>query len=180
MAEKKREMATLGARLLEEHQTEGNETATAARMRHTGEHATLKTVAQSIEQALLQIVQWLAWWDGEGETPADVKSTVELHKEFFQIRATPDEVRALLEAWNDGAISFQTLFEGLQKGGWTREGATADEEKALVDGEKDERMKRAQEMMNATARTRMEAAVPPGDDPDDEPPPKPAVQRKAA
>jgi len=51
MDEKKKQMATLGARLLED-QPAVNETAQAVRMRHTGESASLKSVASALELGL--------------------------------------------------------------------------------------------------------------------------------
>lgn len=131
---KRKLMATLGARLLEE-QAGAAETATAVGMRHSGEHATLRTVAQAIEQGLTMALQWHVWWMGTEATPEDTKATYELNKEFFAVKASPDEVRAALLAWQAGGISFETFYERLQKGGWSREGVTAEEELRAIEAE---------------------------------------------
>jgi hypothetical protein len=134
MDEKKRQMASLGAQLLEE-QSGTNETATAVRMRHSGQHATLKTVAQSVEQGLTQLVRWMAFWlfADLAERPDAVKASVELNKEFFSVRATPEEVKAALLLLQSDAISYDTFYERLQVGGWTREGVTAAQERTEIE-----------------------------------------------
>jgi hypothetical protein len=134
MKEKERQMATLGARLLEE-QAGAAETATAVGMRHSGQHATLRTIAEAVELALTKVLRWLDWWSVGAATPEESKAVCELNKEFFSVRATPDEVRAAMLLWQGGAITFETLYERLQKGGWTREGITAEEEKAEIEQE---------------------------------------------
>ena len=120
-------MATLGARLLEE---DGGppETATAVRMKHAGENATIRTIAASIETGLTQIFQWHAWWAGTEEDPESVEAGVELNKDFFSQRATPDDVKAAMLLWQSGGISFETFYHNLEQGEWTRPGVDAEEE----------------------------------------------------
>lgn len=132
--QKRRMMATLGARLLEE-QPGSAETAAAVGMRHSGEHATLRTVAQAVEQGLTIAMRWHAWWMGVEATPADVDAGLELNKEFFAVKASPDEVRAALFAWQGGGMAFKTFYERLQKGGWARDGVSAEDELKEIDAE---------------------------------------------
>lgn len=130
--EKRHMMATLGARLLEE-QPAGHETATAVEMRHAGEHASLRTVAQSVETGLTTILRWHAWWMGIEATPEDVDAAFELNKEFFSIQATADDVKAALLAYQADAISFLTFYDRLQKGGWAREDVSAEDERKEIE-----------------------------------------------
>lgn len=121
MDEKKKQMATLGARLLED-QPQVNETASAVRIRHTGETASLKSVAQALEMGLSQALQIAVWWQTTDATPKDAKTNVELNKEYLDVRATPQEVQIALTALQAGEISFETWYELLKNGGWAREG----------------------------------------------------------
>jgi hypothetical protein len=134
MASKERMMATLGARLLEDPTANSAETATAVRMRSSGETASLGTISFAGGAGLARAVRWMMWWaEGMGELSTD--ALVKLTSEFFQINASPEEVKAAVLSWQAGAISFETLYERLQKGGWTRDGVTAEEEKAQIEKE---------------------------------------------
>lgn len=131
---KKEQMATLGARLLE-GPTAQAETATAVGMRHSGEHATLRTIAETQEQGLKLALQIHAWWVGTEAKPQDVDVTVELNKQFFTMLASPDEIKTAFLLWQGGAITFETLYDRLQKGQWAREGVSAKDEKAGIEQE---------------------------------------------
>jgi len=135
MDEKKKQMASLGARLIEDAPTT-SETASAVRMRHSGEHATLRTVAGAIELGLTLVLQVVAWWAGSAEKPADTEVGVELNKEYLNVRATPQEVQVALTALQAGEISYETWWHLLATGGWGREGIdAAAERKAILEGQ---------------------------------------------
>jgi hypothetical protein len=127
MEEKKKQMATLGARLLEDAPTVG-ETASAVKLRHSGETASLKTIAQSLEEGLVQMLQICLWWQTTEAKPADVEAEVELNKEYLNVRATPQEIQVALTALQAGEMSFETWWNLLTTGGWAREGVDADQE----------------------------------------------------
>jgi len=129
-------MATLGARLLEESGGPA-ETATAVRMKHAGENASIRTIAASIETGLTQVFQWHAWWVGTDEHPADVEAGIELNRDFFSSRATPDDVKANMLLWQSGGISFETFYHNLSEGEWTRPGVDAEQEhqELIAEGE---------------------------------------------
>lgn len=132
MTAKEKLMATLGASLLEEPAARTAETATAIRMRHSGQAAALKTVAGAASAALTRVLRWhVWWWAGAGELPLGVQ--VRLSDEFFQMRATPEEVRAAIEAVQSGQLSFESLYALLEQGGWTRPGVTAADERHAID-----------------------------------------------
>lgn len=135
MDEKKKQMATLGARLLEDSPTT-HETVASVRMRHTGETASLKSVAQALEMGLTQVLQIAVWWQTTDATPEDADVNVELNKDYLDVRATPQEIQVALTALQAGEISFQTWYNVLQQGGWTREGVDADAEQKAIAQEK--------------------------------------------
>lgn len=120
-------MATLGARLLEEapHYAE---TALSVSMRHSSDYATLRTIAQVVEQQLSFAMQIHCWWLDSEELVANVKAKVELNKVFFDQSVSADELRALLMALQARTISFKTFYARLSNTGWTREGVDSDEE----------------------------------------------------
>lgn len=139
MDEKKKQMATLGARLLEDTPA-GAETATSVRMRHSGDHASLRTVAGSMEQGFTAVLQMLFWWAGTEATPKDPGVEVEINKEFLNTKAQPQEIQTMLTALQAGEISYETWYEFLRAGGWTRDGVSVEDEKKAIAERKKERM----------------------------------------
>ena len=128
-------MASLGAKLLEEKPTLAAETATAVLARHAGEHATLRTMAQAMEQGLRSALQTMAWWDGLESRPLDVPVKVELNKDFLQVKAQPQEIQTALQMLQAGEISYKTFWHILTEGGWARYGVTDVEEKDEISRE---------------------------------------------
>lgn len=122
-----RMMATLGARLLEEapHYAE---TALSVSMRHSSDYATLRTIAQIVEQQLTFAMQIHCWWLSNEGLVAKVPAKVELNKVFFDQAVSADELRALLLALQAKTISFKTFYARLANTGWTREGVDSEEE----------------------------------------------------
>jgi hypothetical protein len=94
--DKRKMMAVLGARLLEE-QAAVEETATAVIMRHSAEGATLRTMVNVLEKMLTRLVHWHVWWMSTEAKPEDVNATAELNKEFFMMRLNPQELQAQLQ-----------------------------------------------------------------------------------
>jgi hypothetical protein len=134
MDEKKQQMATLGARVLE-MQPQHAETATAITIRHAGEYASLRTMAQAGEQGLTMALQIAVWWYSTEENPSDVPVSVLLNKDFVNVKAKPEEIKTALLAMQSGDLSYETFWHILTEGGWTREGITADEERQQIEFE---------------------------------------------
>jgi hypothetical protein len=132
--DKRRQMAVLGARLLEDAPPTA-ETATAFLGRHGGENASLRSIAQAVERDLTDAAKIVVWWEGGAAIPSGADAHVEINKDVFQMRLTPDELRALLQQWQAGGISYETYYERLQSGGWGRDGVTAEDERNAIDNE---------------------------------------------
>jgi len=126
MTDKEKQMASLGARLLEE--PVARDTATAVIIRHSGENASLRSIAGSIEQAFTQALQMMVWWDSTVEEPVDSETSVELNKAYMDMKASAQDIQAALAALQADEISFETWYDILVKGGWAREGVSAEEE----------------------------------------------------
>lgn len=128
MEEKKAQMASLGARLMEATSSRYQETATAIQMRHAGDFATLRSLAISIGQGLTMTLQMLAWWMDTIDKPEQEDASIELNKDFLSIKMTSLEVLAALQSVQAGKISFETFWHIMLTGGWAREGITAEDE----------------------------------------------------
>lgn len=131
--EKRHAMATLGARLLEE-QPDVGETATAVRMRHAGDEASLRTIAATMGEGLTRALRYHAWWLGANEDGVEVRPNMD----YVNARLAPDELRAYMELLNNGRISYQTFYALLQAGEITRPEVTAEEELEQIELEAEE------------------------------------------
>lgn len=135
--QKREMMATVGARLLESGWHAGApETAFAVGMRHAGEHATLRTVVQSVEQALKVALRWFCWWTSTVATPTDIEVSVELNKDFFAQQMSATDAVAWTTMVQNGSISMKTAYHNLERGGVTRPGVTVEEEMKDIVAEK--------------------------------------------
>ena len=130
--DKRKMMATLGARLLDE--PGGEETATAVIGRHAGEHATLRTIAQVLEQALTRVMKIHAWW-AAGSTkakPEDEDAAFELNKDFFAVKMSSQDLQALVAALQADSISYETFWFNLVRGGVGRPVSAEEELEAIA------------------------------------------------
>lgn len=119
--QKRKMMATLGARLLEDAPNQP-ETAKSVGYRHSGETASLRTTAQSIDLGLTIALKWHTWWEGVGATLDDVEASVVLNKDFFDVKASPEEIKTMLLLLQSDTISYETFYAQLQSGEWARPG----------------------------------------------------------
>jgi hypothetical protein len=103
-------MASLGARMLtpERRAVEAAETAAIHRQ---GETSVLASIAGAVSDGLTQVIERLAAWAGI-EQPA----TYTLNHDFNPAEMGPQELLALVQAWQAGAIAFTDLFQNLQRG----------------------------------------------------------------
>jgi hypothetical protein len=131
MEEKMKMCASLGARLLED-QPRAAETATAVSMRHSGEHAVLRTLAQVVEQGLTLALQWFTWWLSTEAMPAATGASIELNKDFFAMKLSATELQALVQGWQADCLSYESLFYNLSRGGIMRPGVSVDDERAAI------------------------------------------------
>lgn len=127
LEKKEAQMAIMGARMLEPHKR-GVETAETETIHRKGEESMLSSVSQCISLGVTQALKWFTEWAG-----ADPASVVfELNRDFYPIVMTPQELTALVAAWQQGAISDQTLFDNLQKGEIISQDRTLEEEQAAI------------------------------------------------
>ena len=133
LLDKEKNMAVIGARLLEE-QPKAAETAEAVRLRQAGEHSVLAVMTGAASTGLTLALQWFAFWLGTSPE-AMKKVSFELSKDFFAARLSAQDAQALIQAWQAEAISYETLYWNLQNGEWARPGIDWEEEKEQIDEE---------------------------------------------
>jgi hypothetical protein len=135
LEQKERQMAVLGARLLEGKPL-ADETAESVRLRHAGDVATLSTIACSLDEGLTLAFRWHAWWGGDDDAWAhDDAVVVAVNKDFFGTPMESTMAQTALTMWQAGGFSWKTFFWLLQRGEWMRPGVTEEEERALIDAE---------------------------------------------
>ena len=111
MEDKEKQMAVLGAKLLETPKA-GIESADAIRLRSSGESAALSNISYSTERGMEQCLKWMAMW--EGANPEDVEVT--MNRDFMDTKLDPNTLSALVKAWKDGALTDSDLLDNLKKG----------------------------------------------------------------
>lgn len=125
-------MAALGARLLEGSPLVP-ETATSVITRMQGAESPMQSLVFTVSQGLTQCLQMHAWWAGTTEDPADTAIHMHLNKDLVANSMDPAMLKALMEAYLNGTMTFETWFHNLQKGEITRPQVTAEEEKDLIE-----------------------------------------------
>jgi hypothetical protein len=130
LEDKKREMAVLGARLLET-QVQGRVEAEATlTRRQVGEESTISTIAITISQGMTKVLQWFAAWQGVQEVVS-----FELNRDFLPLKMDAPMLTALMAAWQAGGISKETLFDNLKQGQLIADEKTFEEEEAQIDNQ---------------------------------------------
>lgn len=130
METKKEEMASLGARMIHEGKNR-NEASDTARMRGKSELALLTNVVNMVEAGLYRILRMAAEWVGASVDDVDVH----LNRDWVETRMDPNELNALVKAWQSGAMSHQTLYENMQRGEIAPIDRSFEEEKDLIEEE---------------------------------------------
>jgi hypothetical protein len=105
------QMAILGARMLEA-QKKAQEAAETAALHRIGEDATLASAAQAMSDGLTICLKTYIAWAGAPDDNASYK----LNDDFLPLKMTPQELVAIVGAWQTGAISKQTMFANLKQG----------------------------------------------------------------
>ena len=83
----------------------------AAAIHQAGENSVLASIAQSISIGLTHCLEWVSNWVGATGT-----ISVSLNRVYLPNSLTYQDVQALVQSWQAGAISHETLFDNLVKG----------------------------------------------------------------
>lgn len=130
LEEKEQMMAALGARMLanEKRQVEAAETAAIHR---AGESSVLASLANAASALITQALKWQAAF----ARAESAEVAVTLNTDYMPAGMTAQDMTALVQAWQSGAISKDTLLDNLQRGEILPQGRTIEEEKALIDAD---------------------------------------------
>lgn len=109
MEMKERQMVALGARLVEQKTVQ--RTATEASIETASEKSVLASVAQNVGNAIKWGLEWCSWLISGQETGIEY----ELNSKYDLTKATPDEVRLAVEAWQKSALAFEEMRNVLRK-----------------------------------------------------------------
>lgn len=83
-----------------------------------------KTTAAGLERALKNLAVWM------GANPEEVKVTPKL--DFFDHTLSAQEITAIVKGWMDGAYSWRSAFDRLQKGGIIPADRAPDDEEKMI------------------------------------------------
>jgi hypothetical protein len=134
MDDKEKQMALMGARVLEQKASTGESTETV-RMRSASETNSLATIADAATRSCSLVMAWAAYWAGNYAKLSDLTAEiayVQVSKEFVASTASPTQISAWLNAYNAGAMSFETFFWNMQRGEQYQEGWTMEEEQGKI------------------------------------------------
>lgn len=126
---KEKQMAVLGARLLEQ-QKASVEASDTIKQRVNGEASVLAGIANMISQQFQAMLNFMA--QAEGITQP---ITFKLSTDYQPTRLSPQELAELVKAWQAGAISFETLFSNLQRGEIISAEYGVDDERERIENE---------------------------------------------
>lgn len=135
MAHKERQMVALGAKLVEDKQTQ--RTLGEAQMESAAEESVIVTIAHNVSSAFEQALKWCAQFAGAAGTVG-----FELNTDFQNNNMTSQERAELINEWKSNAISFTEMRHNLRRTGVT----TQDDEEAKA--EIDEEMQASMDFQN--------------------------------
>jgi hypothetical protein len=126
LANKEGQMAILGARMLEV-QVRGVESANTAAIHRGGEQSMLASVAQAVSIGITKVLKVFSLFVG---ATGEVKYA--LNKDFFPVPMDALTLTALIAGWQNGAYSYKTMFENLQRGEVIDLESTVESEQAAI------------------------------------------------
>lgn len=122
--------AQSGARLLDQRERSG-ESGEARRLRFGAETASLKTIANTSAAGIEKALKYAARFIGANEDEVIVTPPPKLMEPIMSAQ----EAKTLVEGWQSGGYSYQTLYENLQRGQIASQERTFEDELSLMDGE---------------------------------------------
>ncbi len=130
-------LAVLGSRLLES-QKRVSESAEAIAIRQAGESSIIAGLAASVTASLNDVLRWVYWWHSTEATPGDVTAqhlSYQLNSDFEVTMMSAAEIAALVSAWQNGAISRDTLLHNFRTGEILPPARTNEQEMELIRSE---------------------------------------------
>ncbi len=157
--------AEAGSRMFAIGDKKSAESGEALRIRARAGSATLVSVAQTSAAALEAALRYCAQL--VGQKPDDI--IVKPNLNFLDNDMAPDDATKLMALWTGKVISYETLYENLQRGGIASDERTAEEEQELIAEEEAALMKDNMDMHEAGIDPATGLPYPPGQDPNQQP-----------
>lgn len=129
---KEGQMAVLGARMLAPEKKQA-ETSTTAAIHRTGENSVLSGIGISVSLALKKVLNIFAEWAGAITAGSNTAIEFEINRDFMPVSIDAPTLVAIVKAWQSGAISFETMFDLLQRGDMIESEKTSDDEQKEID-----------------------------------------------
>ena len=130
LADKKDDMAILGARILAADK-KAAETAETAAIHRAGENSVLASLANAVSKGIENALKLMAKWAGDETSEISYR----LNTDYQPVAMSFQDLTATVSAWQAGALSETELFEALQAGEVIRDDKTFDDHKAETDAE---------------------------------------------
>ena len=127
LREKEAMMAIVGARLLE--LKKGVESAETSRIRQNIETSVLSHIAVTLQNGLRKVLKYMARWEGLDENEVHL----ELNMDFVDVRIPHQEIIALVQAYQMGGISMNTLLYNLKQGEVIPDDVSIDDEREKIE-----------------------------------------------
>lgn len=126
------QMAILGARIIEQTRSRV-ETAEASRIRQSGESGALTTISNNVSSGLTYAMKGLTEWMGLDSSGVFVT----LNSDFMDVRMMPEEITALIKAYQSSTMSLDTLLWNFDKGELLPPGIAPEDEKLKIETEQE-------------------------------------------
>lgn len=129
MEQKEHLMAVMGARLFESSK-HGVEAAETVRLRQSADTATAAQIANNISRAYSELYTWYLMFQ---LTPEAQVGEVVVNTDILDTAMDAGTMTSLVSAWQQGAISQDTMLYNLKKGEVLPPDRSEEQEKSLVD-----------------------------------------------
>lgn len=125
-----------GAKLLERETSNTNESGYARKLRFASETATLSSIAKVSCEVLEQSLRNVAMMQGLSDSEQE-KIIVRPPETLLDTTMSAQDVKALVESWQAGGFSYQTLYENLVRGGIANPEREYEDELLVLDEDPD-------------------------------------------
>jgi len=85
--------------------------------------------------SLTQVLRWAYWWNATEAMPDDVSNedvVIELNTDYSTRGLTANEIVAIVQAWQSGALRQDSMMDIFRRGEVLPEGRTNEEEVRLI------------------------------------------------
>lgn len=115
MDQKEAQMRELGAKLVEKKEVAV--TATEAGINSSSENSILSACANNVTKAYARCLVWSGMFANENVSNDPTSPIFELNTEFAVARISPNEVKAVIDAYNAKLITYEEARDRLKQGG---------------------------------------------------------------